>query len=84
MDSEDPDEPESWFTVEGLTKKRVLSPSVFVAQVTGNSMEPTIPDKDCFLFTFETGASRNSRIVLAQKSDITVQDTGANGTANMY
>jgi superfamily II DNA or RNA helicase len=44
MDSETPDEPESWFMVEGLTTKRALSPSMFVAQVTGKSMEPTIPD----------------------------------------
>jgi phage repressor protein C with HTH and peptisase S24 domain len=84
MDSEIPDEPESWFMVEGLTTKRALSPSMFVAQVTGKSMEPTIPDGGYCLFTFETGGTRNGRIVLAQKSDIADQDTGASYTVKTY
>jgi superfamily II DNA or RNA helicase/SOS-response transcriptional repressor LexA len=84
IDSEVPDEPESWFMVEGLTTKRVLSPSMFVAQVTGKSMEPTIPDGGYCLFTFETGGTRNGRIVLAQKSDIADQDTGASYTVKTY
>lgn len=84
MDSETPDEPESWFMVEGLTTKQALSPAMFVAQVTGKSMEPTIPDGAYCLFTFETGGTRNGRIVLAQKSDIADQDTGAGYTVKTY
>ena len=84
MDSGVPDEPESWFMVEGLITKRTLSPSLFVAQVTGKSMEPTIPDGSYCLFTFETGGTRNGRIVLAQKSDIADQDTGAGYTVKTY
>jgi superfamily II DNA or RNA helicase/SOS-response transcriptional repressor LexA len=84
MDSEVPDEPESWFMVERLTTKRALSPSMFVAQVAGKSMEPTIPDGGYCLFTFETGGTRNGRIVLAQKSDIADQDTGASYTVKTY
>ena len=84
MDSEVPEEPESWFTVAGLTTKRTLSASMFVAQVIGKSMEPTIPDGGYCLFTFETGGTRNGRIVLAQKSDIADQDTGAGYTVKTY
>ena len=84
MDSVVPDAPESWFIVEGRTTKRVLSPSMFVAQVLGKSMEPTIPDGGYCLFTFETGGTRNGRIVLAQKSDISDQETGASYTVKTY
>ncbi len=84
MDSEVPDAPESWFKVEGRTTKRALSPSMFVAQVLGKSMEPAIPDGGYCLFTFEIGGTRNGRIVLAQKSDIADQDTGASYTVKTY
>lgn len=83
-DSEIPIEPESWFVVEGLTTRRSLSSSMFVAQVSGKSMEPTIPDGSYCLFTFEIGGSRNGRIVLAQKSDLADQDTGAGYTVKTY
>ncbi|MCB2216994.1 MAG: methyltransferase domain-containing protein [Desulfobulbaceae bacterium] len=84
MNSEISGEPESWFVVEGLTTKQALSPSMFVAQVTGKSMEPAIPDGSYCLFTFETGGTRNDQIVLAQKSDIADQDTGASYTVKRY
>lgn len=84
MDSSVPDEPESWFMVEGLTTKRVLSSPMFVAQVQGKSMEPGIPDGAYCLFTFEVGGTRNGRIVLAQKADISDQDTGASYTVKAY
>ncbi len=84
MDSNVPDQPESWFLVEGLTSRRTLSPSMFVAQVLGKSMEPVIPDGGYCLFTFEIGGTRNGRIVLAQKSDISDQDTGASYTVKTY
>jgi len=83
-DSEIPVDPESWFKVEGLSTKRHLSPSMFVAQISGKSMEPIIPDGSYCLFTFETGGTRNGRIVLAQKSDIADQETGASYTVKTY
>lgn len=83
-ESDIPIEPESWFLVEGLTTRRSLSPSMFVARVSGKSMEPTIPDGSYCLFTFEIGGSRNGRIVLAQKSGLTDQDTGAGYTVKTY
>nr|MBF0221039.1 DEAD/DEAH box helicase family protein [Desulfobulbaceae bacterium] len=79
-----PDEPESWFSVEGLTTRRALSTPMFVAQVHGKSMEPVIPDGAYCLFTFEVGGTRNGRIVLAQKADISDQDTGASFTVKTY
>ena len=77
-------EPESWFIVEGLTTRRALSASMFVAQVQGKSMEPVIPDGAYCLFTFEVGGTRNGRIVLAQKADISDEDTGASFTIKAY
>ena len=84
MDSAVPDEPESWFMVEGLTTRRVLSSPMFVAQVQGKSMEPVIPDGAYCLFTFEVVGTRNGRIVLAQKADIFDPDTGASYTVKAY
>ncbi len=84
MDSMTPVDPESWFVVENLTAKRSLSRSMFVAQVQGKSMEPAIPDGAYCLFTFEVGGTRNGRIVLAQKADISDQDTGAGYTVKEY
>jgi phage repressor protein C with HTH and peptisase S24 domain len=78
------DEPESWFRVEGLTTRRVLSPPMFVAQIQGKSMEPVISDGAYCLFTFQVGGTRNGRIVIAQKADVFDQDTGANYTVKAY
>lgn len=84
MDSTVPDEPDSWFMVKGLTTRRALSSSMFVAQVQGKSMEPVISDGDYCLFTFEVGGTRNGRIVLAEKSDFVDPDTGAGYTVKEY
>lgn len=84
MDSAVPIEPESWFMVEGRTTRRVLSSSMFVAQVQGKSMEPDIPDGAYCLFTFEVGGTRSGSIVLAHKIDISDQDTGASYTVKAY
>ncbi|MBL4903059.1 MAG: DEAD/DEAH box helicase family protein [Desulfocapsa sp.] len=84
MDSSIPDAPETWFVVEGLTSRRSLAPSMFVARIQGKSMEPLIPDGAYCLFSFEVGGSRNGRIVLAQQADISDQDTGASYTVKSY
>lgn len=84
LDPTVPNEPESWFMVEGLTSKQVLSISMFVAQVQGKSMEPVIHDGAYCLFSFEVGGTRNGRIVLAQKADISDQDTGTSFTVKTY
>ena len=84
MDYAVPDAPETWFVVEGLTGRRTLASSMFVARVQGKSMEPLIPDGAYCLFTFEVGGSRNGRIILAQQADISDQDTGASYTVKSY
>lgn len=84
MDSIVTQTPESWFVVEGCTSRRVFSSQMFVAQILGKSMEPIISDGAFCLFTFEVGGSRNGRIVLAQKADISDQDTGASYTIKYY
>ena len=84
MDSETQNEPEGWCNVDGLTTKAKLSPDMFVAQVQGHSMEPHISDGAYCLFTFNTAGSRQGRIVLAQKADISDQDTGASFTIKTY
>jgi len=84
MDFAVPDAPESWFVVEGLTSRRTLAPSMFVARIQGKSMEPLIPDGAYCLFSFEVGGSRNGRIVLAQQADISDQETGASYTIKTY
>ena len=84
MDSSTPGAPDTWFNVEGLISKTKLSKDMFVAQVQGRSMEPIIPDGAYCLFSFQVGGSRNGRIVLAQKADISDPDTGASFTVKSY
>jgi superfamily II DNA or RNA helicase/phage repressor protein C with HTH and peptisase S24 domain len=84
MDSAAPSEPESWFMVEGRTTRRALSSPMFVAQIQGKSMEPVIQDGAYCLFTFEVGGTRNGRIVLARKANISDPDTGAGFTVKTY
>jgi hypothetical protein len=45
---------------------RKLNKDMFIAQVVGKSMEPTIPDGSHCLFRFERGGSRNGLIVLVE------------------
>ena len=84
IDSAVPDAPETWFVMEGMTSRIALASSMFVVRVQGKSMEPLIPDGAYCLFTFEVGGTRNGRIVLAQHTDISDQDTGASYTVKSY
>lgn len=84
MESTVPNEPEAWFNVEGLTGRRNFSKSMFVAKVQGKSMEPVIPDSAYCLFSFDTGGTRNGKIVLASKADFIDDDTGASFTIKKY
>ncbi|MBF0246223.1 MAG: DEAD/DEAH box helicase family protein, partial [Planctomycetes bacterium] len=56
-------EPESWFDTRGLISKR-LNKTLFVAQVTGDSMEPRIPNQSYCLFSAEIGGSKNGELIL--------------------
>ncbi|MBU2515890.1 DEAD/DEAH box helicase family protein [bacterium] len=77
-------EPDTWIDMQGLSARRVFDESMFVAKIQGRSMEPDIKDGSYCLFTRNVGGTRNGRIVLAQKSDIVDQDTGASYTIKKY
>jgi phage repressor protein C with HTH and peptisase S24 domain len=56
----------------------------FVAQVTGKSMEPTIPDGAFCVFRFGVEGSRNGKIVLARLSEAVDPETGGRYTVKKY
>jgi SOS-response transcriptional repressor LexA len=61
-------EPEGWTEVRDLT----LSRDMFVAHVSGRSMEPRIPDGSLCVFRYGVAGSRTNRLVL-------VENFGASG-----
>jgi len=59
-----------------------LGPELFVAHVTGRSMEPRIPDGSLNLFRFHPAGSRQGRILLIQRFG--VLDETARYTVKRY
>ena len=59
-----------------------LSPDLFVAHVTGRSMEPRIPDGSLNLFKLKPAGSRQGRILLVERFGIT--DETARYTVKRY
>jgi phage repressor protein C with HTH and peptisase S24 domain len=57
---------------------------MFVAQVTGRSMEPMIPDGSYCLFASPVEGSRQGRIVLVQLRDSVDPETGERFTVKRY
>jgi len=57
---------------------------LFVAQVVGQSMEPTVPDGSYAVFRAPVIGSRQGKIVLAQKHGYTDPDTGGSYTVKRY
>ncbi len=70
-----------WAAVE--TKRR-LRPGMFVAQVVGKSMEPTIPDGAYCLFAAPVEGTRQGKTVLVQLRDATDPDSGERYTVKRY
>jgi type I restriction enzyme R subunit len=64
--------------------KRELRKGMFVARVTGHSMEPMIPDGSWCLFSSPVTGSRQGRIVLAQHRSIHDPETGGSYTVKRY
>lgn len=56
-------EQSGWMKVDASVR---LSKDMFIAQVVGKSMEPTIPDGSYCVFRFERGGSRNGLVVLVE------------------
>ncbi len=77
-----PDESE-WQWVK-LNSVRTLRPGMFVAAVTGKSMEPKIPDGSYCLFSGPVTGTRQEKIVLAQMHDTIDPETGARFTVKRY
>jgi SOS-response transcriptional repressor LexA len=61
-----------------------LRPGMFVAQVVGRSMEPTIPDGAWCLFRAPVEGSRQGKTVLVQLRDVSDPDTGQRYTVKRY
>ena len=72
-----------WEWVEIDTARR-LRPGMFVAQVTGRSMEPAIPDGAYALFRSSVEGSRQGRTVLVQLRGTVDPETGARYTIKRY
>jgi len=70
-----------WVTIESSHR---LRKGMFVAQVLGKSMEPTIPDGSYCLFRAPVEGSRQGKTVLVQFHDWTDPDTGQRFTVKRY
>jgi SOS-response transcriptional repressor LexA len=57
---------------------------MFVAQVVGKSMEPTIPDGSYCLFAMPVGGTRQGKIVLVRLRDATDPESGERFTVKRY
>ena len=72
-----------WEWVEVDTARR-LRPGMFVAQVTGRSMEPSVPDGAYALFRSPVEGSRQGKTVLVQLRGAVDPETGARYTIKRY
>jgi hypothetical protein len=67
-----------------MAGKRRLNKNMFIAQVVGKSMEPTILDGSWGLFRFERGGSRNGLVVLVESRQVVDPETGGAFTIKRY
>jgi type III restriction enzyme len=67
-----------------MPKGRLLTGDMFIAQVVGKSMEPTIPDGGWCLFRFERGGSRNGKVVLVESLQVSDPETHQSFTIKRY
>ena len=68
----------------GITADTALRLGMFVAQIVGKSMEPTIPDGSYCLFMAPVIGTRQGQIVLVQLRDTTDPDNGERYTVKRY
>ena len=61
-----------------------LDKHMFIAQVVGKSMEPTIPDGNYCIFRYDQGGSRNGKIVLVESHQVTDPETNQKFTIKRY
>jgi hypothetical protein len=77
-------DPEGWVNVRKLGYTSHLGPGLFVTQVVGKSMEPTIHDAAYCVFRAGVSGTRQNRILLLQKRDFTDAETGGGYTVKRY
>ena len=69
-DSEIIEEPSLWLDMSNTDYRGAQTQDMFITQITGHSMEPTIPDGSYCLFKYGVAGSRNGRVVLAKKDGV--------------
>jgi len=74
---------DDWEWVE-IDTHRQLQPGMFVAQVDGKSMEPSIPDGSYCLFSSPVTGTRQNRTVVVQLLDSVDPETGERYTVKRY
>lgn len=57
---------------------------MFIAQVVGKSMEPTIRDGSYCIFRYDQGGSRNGKVVLIESRHVTEPETNLKFTIKRY
>lgn len=67
-----------------IGSKRKLDEYMFVAQVVGKSMEPTIRDGSYCIFRYDQGGSRNGKVVLVESRQVTDPETNQKFTIKRY
>jgi type I restriction enzyme, R subunit len=75
---------ENGFEWVEFNSRHRLGRGMFVAQVTGKSMEPTIPDGSWCLFRAPFEGSRQGKMVLVQLRDVADSETGQRYTVKRY
>lgn len=67
-----------------IDSKKKLDKHMFVAQVVGKSMEPTIRDGSYCIFRYDQGGSRNGKVVLVESRQVTDPETNQKFTIKRY
>jgi hypothetical protein len=67
-----------------IDARKKLDEHMFIAQVVGRSMEPTIRDGSYCIFRFDQGGTRNGKVVLAESRQVTDPETHQKFTIKRY
>jgi len=79
-------EPEDsgWLNVAAAGFSRRLTRGMFVCRVVGRSMQPTIPDGSLCVFRRPVEGTRQGRVLLVEKRNLTDPETGGSYTVKRY
>ena len=80
----DAPEPEGWVNAPKHGFQKRLSEGMFVTRVVGESMAPTIKNGSYCVFRSPVEGTRQGRIVLVQKRNMTDPETGGSYTVKRY